>query len=59
MTEAETREHEIAYAYQCGLEDGSRLSQDMDEAQVTGLGIERGEKWAAAVLAGAQFPERL
>lgn len=59
MSDAQTDEQAISYAYQCGKEDGSRLERDMDDADVTKLGIDRGEQWAAAALGGGPYPERL
>jgi hypothetical protein len=31
----------------------------MEDAEVTRLGIERGEQWATAVVEGGSYPERL
>jgi hypothetical protein len=41
------------------MEDGSRLDQNMDDADVTRLAIERGEQWAKATLESGPYPERL
>lgn len=59
MDEAHKHEQDISIAYQCGMEDGSRLERNMDDADVTKLGIERGEQWAAAALGRGRYPDRL
>jgi hypothetical protein len=41
------------------MEDGSRLGPNMEDAEVTRLGIKRGEQWAKAALEGWPYPERL
>ncbi|MGH2943247.1 MAG: hypothetical protein ACRDLN_10810 [Solirubrobacteraceae bacterium] len=59
MDDVAKRKKDIAYAYQCGMEDGSRLDRELDDAEVTKLGIERGEAWAAAACGDAPYPDRL
>jgi hypothetical protein len=59
MNDTSKREQEIAIAYQSGMENGERLDQNMEDTEVTRLGIERGEQWATAAIQGGPYPERL
>ncbi len=59
MDDKRKHEKDISIAYQSGMEDGSRLDKSMDDAEITKLGIERGNQWATAALEGAPYPERL
>jgi hypothetical protein len=57
MADLDERRRDIAIAYQSGMEDGARLDRSMDDADITALGVERGERWAAAAVDGSQYPE--
>jgi len=59
MDDTSKREQEIAVAYQSGMEDGARLDHNVEDTEVTRLGIERGEQWATAAVRGGPYPERL
>jgi hypothetical protein len=59
MDDPHKHEQGIAIAYQSGMEEGSRLDRNMDDADVTRLGVERGEQWATAALGRGPYPGRL
>lgn len=52
---------QLAYAYQVGFEDGSRMpeGESNDAQEITEAAMERGEAWVAHVRDGAGFDRLL